>query len=97
MDWKAVRKTYAPQAAQARSREEFAAVVNQMLGELKTSHTRYYIPDETAYYQVLGIFAPRDSEFQNPSDPTSLKAKLSTVALAFLRKPLMEKPLSAAF
>ena len=35
-----------------------------MLGELKTSHTRLYIPEEPAYYQVLGIFAPRNPDLQ---------------------------------
>ncbi|UBF28169.1 hypothetical protein K9N68_09945 [Kovacikia minuta CCNUW1] len=76
VDWKAIRKTYEPKATQARSREEFATVVNQMLGELNTSHTHYYIPEEPAYYQVLGIFAPRSSDLQKSLKPFFPKGKI---------------------
>src|SRR4028118_912289 len=59
VNWKAMRSKYAPQVTSAQSSVEVAAVINQMLSELKTSHTRFYTPDEPAYYQVLGIFEPR--------------------------------------
>ncbi|MBW4574741.1 MAG: S41 family peptidase [Aphanothece sp. CMT-3BRIN-NPC111] len=59
VNWKAMRSKYAPQVTSAQSNVEAAAVINQMLSELKTSHTRFYTPDEPAYYQVLGIFEPR--------------------------------------
>jgi carboxyl-terminal processing protease len=65
IDWNKLKEKYAPQANQAKSTEEFSTVVNQMLGELKTSHTRYYTPDETAYYQLLGVFQPRDRALKN--------------------------------
>jgi carboxyl-terminal processing protease len=39
-------------------------VINQMLSELKTSHTYFYTPNQPAYYQVLGIFAPRSPDFR---------------------------------
>ena len=58
VDWKAVRKKYQPQAAQAQSTQAVAVVVNQMLSELQTSHTHFYTQAEPAYYQLLGIFKP---------------------------------------
>ncbi len=56
LDWLAARDRYRPQAAAASTREELAAVVNAMLAELGTSHTHYYTPAETAYYQLADIF-----------------------------------------
>lgn len=64
VDWKAMREKYKSQAAQAKSSQEFAATINQMLSELQTSHTRYYTREEPAYYQILGIFVPRSGELQ---------------------------------
>jgi carboxyl-terminal processing protease len=64
VDWEAMKSKYEPKVTQAQSSEEVAALVNQMLGELKTSHTHFYTPNEPAYYQILGIFAPRSSELQ---------------------------------
>jgi carboxyl-terminal processing protease len=57
LDWQAVRARYRAQAASARSRDETAAVVNAMLAELGASHTRYYTPDDPAYYQLADIFS----------------------------------------
>jgi carboxyl-terminal processing protease len=57
LDWAAVRERYLPDAAQAASEEELATVINRMLSELQASHTRYYTPDDPAYYQLAGIFA----------------------------------------
>jgi carboxyl-terminal processing protease len=65
VDWNKLKEKYSPQATQAQSSEQFSSVVNQMLGELKTSHTRYYTPNETAYYQLLGVFQPRDRSLKN--------------------------------
>lgn len=64
VDWKAMRDKYQPQVTQAQSSEAVAALVNQMLSELKTSHTHFYIPNEPAYYQILGIFQPRSPDLQ---------------------------------
>lgn len=44
VDWDAMREFYKPRALSAPSREDFALVVNQMLGELKASHQGYGIP-----------------------------------------------------
>jgi carboxyl-terminal processing protease len=62
VDWKAMRSKYAPQVTNVKSRQEFVAVINLMLSELKTSHTRFYMQDEPGYYQLLGIFTPRDPD-----------------------------------
>jgi carboxyl-terminal processing protease len=64
VDWRAVREKYRSRVADPRSPEPPAIAINQMLAELKTSHTRLYTPDEPAYYQVLGIFQPRIPDLQ---------------------------------
>jgi carboxyl-terminal processing protease len=56
VDWEQIRTKYAPLAAKTRSTEELAVVINQMLGELETSHTYFYTQAEPAYYQIAGIF-----------------------------------------
>jgi carboxyl-terminal processing protease len=58
IDWAAMRDKYRPQVMQAQTHQQLAEVVNQMLAELQTSHTHFYTPSETAYYQLLGIFQP---------------------------------------
>ncbi|XGV96295.1 MAG: S41 family peptidase [Leptolyngbya sp. BL-A-14] len=64
VDWKAMRQKYAPQAAQARSPEALAVVVNQMLAELNASHTHYYTQAEPEYYQLAGVFWRRGIQRQ---------------------------------
>ena len=64
VDWKAMQSKYKRMVTKAKSNEEMAATINQMLSELNTSHTYYYIPSEPAYYQVLGIFGPRLPDLQ---------------------------------
>jgi len=56
LDWAAIREKYRPLVAAAVD-EERSAVINHMLDELAASHTRYYTPDDPAYYQLLDIFA----------------------------------------
>lgn len=56
VNWADLKTTYAPLAKQAQSQADFARVVNQMLDELNISHTRFFTPEEPAYYQILGIF-----------------------------------------
>ena len=57
LDWRAMRERYRPQAEAASSRDELAAAVNAMLATLGASHTRYYTPDDPAYYQLADIFS----------------------------------------
>jgi carboxyl-terminal processing protease len=64
VDWQAIKTKYQPQAAKSKSQEEFAVVINQMLSELKTSHTHYYTEEDQEYYQLLGIFQPRSNTIQ---------------------------------
>jgi carboxyl-terminal processing protease len=64
VDWRAMGEKYKLQVMQAQSSEDVVAVINQMLSELKTSHTYFYTRNEPAYYQVLGIFAPRSPDFR---------------------------------
>jgi carboxyl-terminal processing protease len=56
LDWPALRQRYHLLAASVASGEELAVVINSMLAELGASHTQYYTPEETAYYQLADIF-----------------------------------------
>ncbi|MCH7603721.1 MAG: PDZ domain-containing protein, partial [Planctomycetes bacterium] len=56
VDWNSLRNRYRPEMESARGVEDCARIINTMLGELKTSHTGYYTPEETAYYGLLDIF-----------------------------------------
>lgn len=56
LDWDRVRREYAPRAAAARTPDERAAVINEMLGLLKTSHTQYYPQESPEYYQLAAVF-----------------------------------------
>ena len=55
-DWNAIGQRYRPAYAAADGAVARAGVVNAMLGELGVSHTRYYTPDEPAYYQLADVF-----------------------------------------
>jgi len=57
LDWDAARTRYRAQAIAAGSREEAAVAINAMLSELGASHTRYYTPEDPAYYQLADIFS----------------------------------------
>ena len=59
IDWNAKRDEYTSRVKSSQSIEEASAVINQMLSELNTSHTRFYSKLEPAYYQLLGIFSDR--------------------------------------
>jgi len=48
---------YVLAAPRKKTRAEFAELVNRLLGELETSHTRYFTPDEPEYYQLIDIFS----------------------------------------
>ena len=81
VDWDAAAEDYRPRVAQASSQTEKAALINQMLAELETSHTHLYTPDEPAYYQLLGIFYPRSSELQNQIQATFPDGKIEYVGI----------------
>lgn len=55
LDWKTVGEKYRTEIS--RPGADLAQVVNRMLGELHASHTAYYTPAETAYYDLADIFS----------------------------------------
>ena len=57
LDWDAVRDKYRPLAAAAPTDRVRADVINSMLAELRASHTGYFTPADTAYYDLADIFA----------------------------------------
>jgi len=61
VDWAAMKGKYRARVERAGSRDEQAAAINQMLAELRTSHTRYYTPDTTEYFQIVGLFLPANA------------------------------------
>lgn len=69
VDWDAAREHYRKEATEADSTDAFARVVNQMLSELKTSHTHYYTPEEPEYYQIAAIFGASIGEKLKPFLP----------------------------
>ena len=84
LDWVAVGETYRPQVAQVSSTAEKAALINGMLAELKTSHTRLYTADEPAYYQLLGIFYPRIAELQTQLEATFPDGRLEYAGIGIV-------------
>ncbi len=52
VDWEDAGKCFRPKALAAKNHESFASIVNQMLAELKTSHTHYYTKWDTNYYTL---------------------------------------------
>jgi carboxyl-terminal processing protease len=58
LDWDAVTQKYKSRAEAARTADQFSGVVNEMLGELHSSHTHYYTAETPEYFQLCGIFWP---------------------------------------
>src|ERR1051326_1467457 len=56
VDWDAAQKRFAKEATNARTDEEFSAVINAMLAELRTSHTEFYTKRDPDYFQLVGLF-----------------------------------------
>ncbi len=56
VDWEDARKRYKPKALAAKNHELFASIVNQMLQELKTSHTHYLTKWDQGYYGLQAVF-----------------------------------------
>jgi carboxyl-terminal processing protease len=55
LNWDAVGRHYRSQVTQPGV--DLTQLINQMLAELGASHTAYYTPDDTAYYDLADIFA----------------------------------------
>lgn len=56
VDWDAAQKRFGNEATKARTDEEFSAVINAMLAELRTSHTHFYTKRDPEYFQLVGLF-----------------------------------------
>lgn len=95
VDWKAIREKYRIQAQQA-STAEFPTVINQMLSQLQTSHTRFYTPDEPAYYQLLGIFQPRSQKLQQQLKKFFPKGKITYTGIGVFTKDINGKTFISA-
>lgn len=91
VDWKAIQQKYKPQAARTKSSQEIAGVINQMLSELRTSHTRFYIPADPAYYQLLGIFQAKNPEFQKQLKKFFPKGKIEYSGIGAITKHINNK------
>jgi len=61
VDWEAAKRRYRPRALAARDHELFAVIINQMLSELRTSHTRYYTRWDPQYYIVQVVFGKHET------------------------------------
>jgi len=61
IDWADARKRYRPKAVAAEDHESLAEIINQMLAELKTSHTRYYTKWDPGYYIIQVVFGKHDA------------------------------------
>jgi carboxyl-terminal processing protease len=55
-DWDAVGRKYRDEAAGAKNRAEFKAIVNRMLGDLHASHTGYFTDDDLDYHLLKTLF-----------------------------------------
>ena len=60
VDWEESRRRYRPEAIAAQDHESFAKIINQMLAELKTSHTRYFTKWDPGYYIIQVVFGKPD-------------------------------------
>ncbi|MGV0026338.1 S41 family peptidase [Phormidesmis priestleyi] len=85
VDWSAMRQKYRSQATKASSIAAFSDVINQMLSELKTSHTRFYTQTEPAYYQLAGIFR---SSIQSKLKPFLPNGKLEYTGIGIFTKDI---------
>ena len=75
VDWEEAGKRYRPKALAAKDHEAFAVIVNQMLGELKTSHTRYFTRWEPEYYTLQAALISGDLVEQENTTDTSVLEK----------------------
>ena len=75
VDWEDARIRYRSKALSSRDHESFAAVINQMLGELKTSHTRYFTRWDPDYYTLQAALISGDLVHEDNTTDTSVLEK----------------------
>ena len=73
IDWKETGRRYRPLALSAENHESFAVIINQMLTELKTSHTRYFTKWEADYYTLQAALISGRLAAMLTSDTTLLE------------------------
>lgn len=95
VNWSAMKEKYEPQADKAQSKEEVAVVINQMLSELKTSHTYFYTQAEPAYYQILGIFEGY-TDLQKALKPYLPNGELAYIGIGAFTKEIEGKTFVSA-
>ena len=61
VNWEDAGRRYRPRALGAKDHESFAEIINQMLAELKTSHTYYYTKWDPDYYIIRVVFGKPES------------------------------------
>ena len=76
VDWEDARTRYKPKALAANDHESFGAIVNQMLAELKTSHTYYYTKWDPLYYTLQAALISGDLRENNTTDTSVLEKRL---------------------
>jgi len=76
VDWEDARKRYRPKALAAKDHESFADIINQMLAELKTSHTYYYTKWDPAYYTLQAALISGDLKESHTTDTSALEKHL---------------------
>ena len=91
VDWKSIKKQYQPQLIKANSTKDVAVVLNQMLSQLKSSHTRFYTQDEPAYYQLLGIFLTQNPDLNKQLKKFFPKGKLEYTDIGLFTKDINGK------
>jgi carboxyl-terminal processing protease len=75
VDWNAMKTKYRDRAGRSRTREEHAAIVNEMLAELHASHTVFYTPDSPDYFHLLGLFLPMNEWLAKKTAPALTDGK----------------------
>lgn len=69
LDWGAVTAEHRARITPDMDREAFVVEVNAMLDRLKTSHTRLISQDHPAWYQLAGVFLPRNDDLAEEMAP----------------------------
>ncbi len=76
VNWKDIGKRYRSRALAAANHESFALIINQMLGTLKTSHTRYLTKWEPDYYTLQAVFASSNLAYLSSLQASVLEQRL---------------------
>jgi carboxyl-terminal processing protease len=86
LDWEAVGAAYAQRAEASATLEEFGTVVNEMLGLLETSHTRFLTSREPAYFQLLAIFHASLDETIRAAHPENPELRYPGIGIFTIRR-----------